>query len=161
MNKRQATSRKFQGGLRTLLHALLVSLILFNCSGEKSANEETLDRLNQKELQLYTAGRQLYTQYCQNCHMEDGNGLGQLIPPLATSDYLLDDLERAARIIKYGQKGPIVVNRKDYNQPMPANPQMTNQEIQMILTYIGNAWGNQSEVLTVEAIQAALQAEEN
>jgi len=157
MNKLQVSNFKLQGALLTLL----LSLTLLNCSGEKSANEETLDRLNQKELQLYTAGRQLYTQYCQNCHMEDGNGLGQLIPPLANSDYLLNDLEQATRVIKYGQRGPIVVNNKAYNQPMPANPQLTHQEIQMILTYIGNAWGNQSSVLAVEEIQGALQAEEN
>ena len=67
--------------------------------------------------------------------MDEGNGLGQLIPPLANSDYLLEDLARAVRIIKFGQKGPIEVNGKSYNQPMPANPQLTNQEIQMLLAY--------------------------
>jgi len=142
--------------------ALLLALSSFfwSCSNEKSANEQTLERLNQTELQLYTNGRQIYERTCQNCHMEDGNGLGQLIPPLAKSDYLLSDLNRAARIIKYGQKGPIEVNGKSYNQPMPANPQLTNQEIQMLLAYIGNAWGNQADVLEISEIQAALKADE-
>lgn len=154
MNKLSASNSLF----RALTLVLLATL--FGCGGEKSINEQTLTRLDQKELQLYTNGRQLYTRYCQNCHMEEGQGLGQLIPPLAKSDYLLDDLGRAARIIKYGQRGPIVVNEKSFNQPMPANPQLTNQEIQMILTFIGNAWGNKSETLLVSEIEAALEVEE-
>lgn len=126
------------------------------CSGEKSVNQQTLDRLSQKELQYYTNGRQLYSQYCQNCHMEEGQGLGRLIPPLALSDYLMSDLARSAKIIKWGQKGPIVVNGISYNQPMPANPKLTPAEIQMLLAYIGNAWGNSSDMLSVEEIQTAL-----
>lgn len=156
MSKLHAFGTKLQGNLTILL----LTLTLLSCGGEKSANEQTLDRLTQKELQLYTNGKQLYEGYCQNCHMQDGKGLGQLIPPLANADYLLNDLGRAARIIKYGQKGPIEVSGKTYNQPMPANPNLTHQEIQMLLTYIGNAWGNQAEVLSVNDIQAALEVQE-
>lgn len=155
MSKPQAFGPKLQGTLTILL----LTLALLSCSGEKSVNEQTLDRLDQKELQLYTNGKQLYERYCQNCHMAEGDGLGQLIPPLAKADYLLEDLGRAARIMKYGQKGPIEVNKLAYNQPMPANPNLTNQEIQMLLTYIGNAWGNQSDALSIKEIQNAIQAE--
>ena len=140
---------------RLLLMVLLGSSLL-GCGGKKSVNEETLDRLNQKELQLYTNGRQLYTRYCQNCHMTEGQGLGQLIPPLAKADYLLENTSRAARIIKFGQKGPIQVNGKMYNQPMPANPNLTNQEIQMLLAYIGNAWGNEAKIMGIKEIESAL-----
>lgn len=137
----------------------LLPIVVLACSGEKSANESTIDRLSQKELQYYTNGRQLYTKYCQNCHMEEGEGLGRLIPPLAKSDYLISDLGRAAQIIKYGQKGPIVVNGIAFNQPMPANPKMTNSEIQMILAFVTNAWGNQSDILSIEEIERAIAEE--
>jgi len=156
MNRERVSSFGFRG----LVPFLLFTLTMVSCGGDKSVNEQTLDRLDQKELQLYTNGRQLYTRYCQNCHMEDGQGLGQLIPPLAKADYLINDLSRAARLIKYGQKGPIEVNGKTYNQPMPANPKLTNQEIQMLLTYIGNAWGNSSKILAINTIEEALTAEE-
>ena len=85
--------------------------------------------------------------------MEKGEGMGRLIPPLAKSDYLLDNLAEASRIIKYGQKGLIVVNGIEYNQPMPANPKLTNAEIQMLLAYIGNAWGNETQIITVSTIE--------
>ena len=135
---------------------LLLICLLYSCSGERSVNEQTLERLSQKELQYYTNGKQLYTKYCQNCHMEKGEGMGRLIPPLAKSDYLLDNLAEASRIIKYGQKGLIVVNGIEYNQPMPANPKLTNAEIQMLLAYIGNAWGNETEIITVSTIEEVL-----
>lgn len=150
----------FKYGDWKLLLSCTLLITMFSCGGEKSANEQTLDRLSNKELQLYTSGRQIYTEYCQNCHMDEGQGLGQLIPPLAKSDYLLADIARAAKVIKYGQKGPILVNGKEYNQPMPANTQLTNQEIQMLLAYVGNAWGNQSKILSVNEIQEALKAED-
>ena len=35
------------------------------------------------------AGKRLYEQHCQSCHMPDGKGLGKLIPPLAGADYVL------------------------------------------------------------------------
>ena len=152
-------SKQVQGSKFEVLRFTLftfLTIALFSCGGEKSTNEQTLDRLDQKELQYYTNGRQLYTKYCQNCHMEEGEGLGRLIPPLAKSDYLMSDLGRAARIIKYGQKGPITVNGMEFNQPMPANPKLTNAEIQMLLAYIGNAWGNQSEIISVQEIQKAV-----
>lgn len=88
--------------------------------------------------------------------MEKGEGMGRLIPPLAQADYLLNDLAGAARIIKYGQKGPIIVNGIEYNQPMPANPQVTNVEIQMLLSYIGNAWGNETKVVSLSEIEKVL-----
>ncbi len=138
------------------LSILILITILSSCGGEQSANEQTLDRLDQKELQYYTNGRQLYTKYCQNCHMGEGQGMGRLIPPLAQSDYLLNDLSGAARIIKYGQKGPIKVNGVEYNQPMPANPKLTNAEIQMLLAYIGNAWGNESQIISISEIEESL-----
>lgn len=88
--------------------------------------------------------------------MENGEGLGTLIPPLKNSDYLMNHIAKAARIIKYGLKGPIKVNGIDYNQPMPANPDMTSLEIQELLVYISNAWGNKAELVTLEEIEKNL-----
>jgi len=134
--------------------SLLLAFLVINCSsGEKSDNEDVHSRLDTKGLQLFSNGKQLYTRYCQNCHMENGEGLGTLIPPLKNSDYLLSDVTKAARTIKYGLKGPIRVNDINYNQPMPANPDMTSIEIQELLVYISNAWGNKAELVTLNEIE--------
>ncbi|MBO3699003.1 cytochrome c [Roseivirga sp. E12] len=133
---------------------LLITFIFMGCgSGTKSDNEDVHSRLDTKGLQQFSNGKQLYTRYCQNCHMENGEGLGTLIPPLKDSDYLLNDVAGSARTIKYGLKGPIKVNSIDYNQPMPANPDLTSLEIQELLIYISNAWGNKAEPITLEAVE--------
>ena len=45
-------------------------------------------------------------------------------------------------IISNGQAGKIVVNGIEYNQVMPSNPKLLDDEIAELITYIGNAWGN-------------------
>ncbi len=151
--KSEDRSRKTEvGGLKFLLCIPL--LITLACgSGETSNNENVHSRLDTKGLQQFSAGQRLYTKYCQNCHAENGEGLGTLIPPLKNADYLLNDVASSARTIKYGLKGPIIVNGIDYNQPMPANPDLTSLEIQELLVYISNAWGNKSELVTLEEVE--------
>ena len=36
-------------------------------------------------------GKELYVTNCQSCHMEEGQGLEGVYPPLAKSDYLMAD----------------------------------------------------------------------
>ena len=86
--------------------------------------------------------------------MEDGSGLGSLIPPLKNSDYLFNNTPGSIRSIKYGLKGPIEVNGIKYNQPMPGNPNLTNIEIQELMIYITNAWDNPGKKLSLADIES-------
>ncbi|MFY0593494.1 c-type cytochrome [Roseivirga sp.] len=133
---------------------------LISCGGssEKSDNQNVQDRLSREELKLFAVGQQLYTRYCINCHMEDGQGLGKLIPPLKDADYLLNNILATSRIIKYGMKGPILVNGQEYNQPMPGNPSLTPFEILELQVYISNAWGNESKVLSLKEVEDYLKS---
>ncbi len=137
----------------------LLVMIIF-CWGCQPGNSEksATDNLSQKGRHYYSNGKVLYETLCSNCHGEDGTGFKALIPPLKKSDYLLEDLNRAAIIIKFGQRGPITVNGQEFNQPMPANPKLTNIEIAELITYIGNSWGNASEEMTIAKVEAALAA---
>jgi mono/diheme cytochrome c family protein len=91
----------------------------------------------------YPQGEILYKNFCANCHMEDGNGLGKLIPPLAESDYIKNNQDHLACIIRYGIKGEIIVNGIIYNQEMPGEKVLTDFEINNIINYINYSWGNQ------------------
>lgn len=161
MKKPGARKRKAEvKSLHVLLLLCSLSGILFGCgSGKESNNENVQSRLNNKELKYFSNGKQLYTRFCSNCHMENGEGLGKLIPPLKNADYLLQDVAAAARTIKFGLKGPIRVNAIEYNQPMPANPDLTSLEIMEILIYISNAWGNESEVVSLPEVEAAIKGQ--
>lgn len=146
------------GGLRSLIVLITLAILTACGSGEKSDNGNVQSRLSTKDLKYFAVGQQLYTNYCINCHMEKGEGLGTLIPPLKNSDYLLNDVLGAARTIKYGLRGPIQVNGIDYNQPMPANPDMTSFEIHELLIYISNAWGNESKVISLSEVENLIQS---
>jgi|GEM_PF-601104 len=95
-------------------------------------------------------GRNLYDQHCANCHMEDGRGLRQLIPPLAGADYLRDNPAAVVRGIRRGMVGEMVVNGKVYNQPMPGNIEISEFQIVNIVNYINQAWGNDYGNVTVD-----------
>lgn len=103
----------------------------------------------------YAQGRRLYEVHCQNCHMEDGQGLENVIPPLAQADYLLDHQELIPCIILRGQEGEITVNGVVYDQYMPGKDynavQLTN-----LVNYINNAWGNNYGVVRLDSIQIAV-----
>lgn len=98
-------------------------------------------------------GHALYDQHCANCHMEEGGGLRQLIPPLAGADYLRDNPRQSVRGIRYGMQGALVVNGITYDQPMPGNKELTAIQIANIMNYVNNAWGNDYGTVTVGEVR--------
>ncbi|GAB4133159.1 MAG: hypothetical protein OHK0045_13650 [Raineya sp.] len=88
--------------------------------------------------------------------MEQGEGLARLIPPISKSDWLAHNTEKLACIIRNGQNGEIIVNGINYNQPMPANPKLTDIEIHNIINYIVRNFGNASPKRSLEQIQQDL-----
>ena len=102
-------------------------------------------------------GKETYKRLCANCHGENGEGLQGLIPPLAGSDYLKNNKQIVACIVKNGMNGEIEVNAKKYNQAMPAiSNNITPADIANISNYILNSWGNNYGELTLPEVQAQL-----
>ena len=112
-----------------------------------------------KEAQL-ERGKQTYMQTCFACHLPDGKGMPNVFPPLAGSDFLLADRDRATRIVLKGLTGPVTVNGTTYNSAMP--PQegvLTEQQIADVLTYVYNTWGNQGDAFTVDDVRRVKNAQ--
>lgn len=103
-------------------------------------------------------GHALYDTHCANCHMEEGEGLRQLIPPLAGSDYLRENRRKVVHGIVHGMEGPMVVNGISYNQPMPGNEELTEFQIVNIVNYINQAWGNDYGTITVAEAREWMEA---
>jgi mono/diheme cytochrome c family protein len=82
------------------------------------------------------SGYQLYEKNCSNCHQTDGSGLAKLYPPLANADFIKNNLNMLDSIIKYGQKGAIMVNGIEYNMAMPASKNLSDFEIKQIRSYV-------------------------
>lgn len=113
---------------------------------------------SQCEVQPYKQGEILYNIFCANCHIEDGTGLGALIPPLAQADYVQADPLAMACIIRHGIAGEMVVNGVRYEGEMAGIEKLTEFEITNIINYINQAWGNDYGVVKLAEVRAALEA---
>ena len=112
-------------------------------------------------------GARLYGQHCASCHGEQGQGLGQLIPPLAGSDYLAQHPRELACIIRWGLRGPIVVNGVAYNQQMlgvqdtATHHHLSPAQVTNLLNFLESHWGNRpgpAGVRTIAGTEAELRA---
>ena len=86
-------------------------------------------------------GKRIYNSTCLPCHQENGQGVPSAFPPLAASDYLNADVNRAIGIVLNGKSGEIVVNGKKYNSIMTKQI-LQDAEIANVMTYIYNSWNN-------------------
>ena len=100
-----------------------------------------------KEQQIQ-AGAVLFKGTCSVCHQDNGDGIPDVFPPLAKSDWLMKDRERAIAVVLNGLSGPVTVNGKTYNSVMPPMSQLNSDEVANILTYVTNSWGNSGPAIT-------------
>jgi len=100
------------------------------------------------------AGEQLFRGTCSVCHQPHGNGLPNVFPPLAKSDFLMANKQRAIEVVLKGLTGPVTVNGKQFNSVMPPMSQLRDDEIANILTYVRNAWGNQGDQVSAAEVTA-------
>jgi nitrite reductase (NO-forming) len=103
--------------------------------------------------EIIQKGQRIYNQNCMACHQAGGTGLAGVFPPLAKSDYLLADKQRAIRQVLQGSSGPMKVNGKMYNSAMPAQ-NLSDDEVAMVLSFVMNSWGNAGEMVTSAEVKA-------
>jgi cytochrome c551 len=139
------------------LAGLAIIFLAFSCAPKSSDETNTLAQISDPEVMKFAIpGKQLYENYCGNCHQADGKGLGKLIPPLRDADYFKASVHRTVWIIRHGQKGEIMVNGEKYNQAMPANPNLKPLEIAQISTYLYNIWGMNEGVIVSSDVEKYL-----
>jgi len=90
-------------------------------------------------------GQQVYAGNCMSCHMENGEGVEGAFPTLVKTEFVTGDVQRLAKIIVQGQNGEINVNGVTYNMEMPAQGNLSDQEIADVANYIRNSWGNKTK----------------
>tara|TARA_B100000925_G_scaffold258525_1_gene213522 strand:- start:355 stop:756 length:402 start_codon:yes stop_codon:yes gene_type:complete len=97
-------------------------------------------------------GEEIYNDFCIQCHLNTGEGVSGVFPPLAKSDFLVNNIEISIKGLKYGMSGPIVVNGEEYDGVME-DQGLGDDEIADVLNYILNSWGNQyNEIITLEQV---------
>ncbi|TDR23384.1 cytochrome D1 domain-containing protein [Marinicella litoralis] len=150
---------------RSLLHAgLIVGMFtgISACAAEQPAATDALAE-HKAEMMAGTtdlasqiaAGEKIYQTYCTACHQANGQGLAGAFPPLAQSDYLLADKNRAISTVIGGLSGEITVNGKTYNAVMPNLSYLKDEEVANVVTYVMNSWGNQGFQVSTAEVMAA------
>jgi mono/diheme cytochrome c family protein len=99
------------------------------------------------------AGRRLFTSICAACHQPTGLGRPNVFPPLAGSDYLNANKDRAIQTVIFGRQGEVVVNGQKFNNSMPSFP-LTDGDIANVLTFVYNSFGNSGLEVTPEEVNA-------
>jgi nitrite reductase (NO-forming) len=97
-------------------------------------------------------GQRVYDQNCAACHQPNGEGIPAAFPPLAQSDFLLEDKQRAINVVLNGRQGEIKVNGKTYVGAMPA-VKLDDGAAANVVNYILNSWGNKGGNVTVEDVK--------
>ena len=120
------------------------------------ACEEKIDPTLQMSI---TRGKEIYSDFCVQCHLPDGKGVPNAFPPLALSDFIDTQLEASIAGLKYGMQGAIVVNGETYNGNMPAQG-LDDTEIADVMNYIRNSWGNQYRKLVTPSDVAQISKSE-
>lgn len=91
---------------------------------------------------------------CQTCHQENGEGLPNLYPPLAGSEWLTGDAAMPIAIVLHGMQGEITVKGQKYNNVMAPWASLSDAQIAAILTYERSSWGNSAPAVTAEEVAA-------
>ena len=103
--------------------------------------------------QMLEKGGRIFTEVCAACHQPQGQGLPGAFPPLAKSDYLRADKQRAIGIVKNGISGELTVNGVKFNGVMP-KLNLDAVSIAAVLTYVRSNFGNTGDAVTVEEVNA-------
>ncbi|HLZ54374.1 MAG TPA: c-type cytochrome [Verrucomicrobiae bacterium] len=98
-------------------------------------------------------GKRLFTSVCAACHQPTGRGLPNVFPPLAGSDFLNADKNRAIQTVIFGRQGEVVVNGLKFNNSMPSFP-LTDQDIANVLTFVYNSFGNSGLEVTPAEVKS-------
>jgi len=109
---------------------------------------------------LYSQGEKIYSTICIACHQINGQGLKMLAPPLVDSEWVTGSEKRLIALVLDGMIGPVTVNGKVYTVPevapiMPGlriNPELDDEKIAGILTYVRNTWGNSAPPVSQKAV---------
>ena len=101
-------------------------------------------------------GKKMYETRCLVCHQADGGGVPNMNAPLdGATNVVGNDIARMVRIIKKGYNEKVALDGFYYSNAMTANPDLSDEEIANVLTYIRGSWSNKAKKVTIAEVKAA------
>lgn len=108
-----------------------------------------VNEIRQYRQEKWAQGKEIYTDFCVQCHGANGKGDANNFPPLDGSDWLTKKRTQSIHAVKYGQSGEILVNKIKFNNTMPPMG-LSNKEVADVMNYIMNSWSNKQDKIVTE-----------
>lgn len=98
-------------------------------------------------------GKVVYEKNCLACHQVNGAGVPRMNPPLIKTKHVLGDKIKLIQIVIKGYDEEVEINGEFYNNPMPAQVQLNDQQVADVLTYVRNSFGNKANAVTISEVK--------
>ena len=110
--------------------------------------------VNTISAQNMSNGKKIYETRCLVCHQADGGGVPNMNAPLdGASNVVGNDIARMVKIIRGGYNERVALDGYYYSNTMTANPDLKDQDIADVLSYIRNSWSNKASKVTLAQVQ--------
>jgi mono/diheme cytochrome c family protein len=101
-----------------------------------------------------TRGKTVYDTYCLPCHQADGSGVPTMNPPLVKTSWVLGNKTILIEQVLKGSTGKVVIDGEKFHGAMPAQTQLTDEQIADVLTFVRNSFGNKASIVTPAEVKA-------
>lgn len=99
-------------------------------------------------------GQVVYAKTCLSCHQVDGSGVPNMNPPLIKTKWVLGSKTVLIHQVLKGSSGKVEIDGDTFRNTMPPQPQLTDQQIADVLTYVRNSFGNKASRVTAAEVKA-------
>ncbi len=145
-------------GLRWVRLDVVVGALLLGCGGDRKAPEPVVGEAVPSTAAASTAtpsapvsaGEVAYGR-CVVCHTATGEGVPNVFPPLAGSEWVTGPAARPIAVVLHGLQGAVTVKGVTYTNAMMAygtGVPMSDAEVAAVVTHIRSSWGNAASAVT-------------
>lgn len=99
-------------------------------------------------------GKKVYGTYCLACHQADGSGVPNMNPPLIKTSWVLGSKAVLVQQVLKGSANKVEIDGETFHNTMPAQAQLTDQQIADVLTFVRNNFGNKASIVTPAEVKA-------
>lgn len=106
-----------------------------------------------KAAKFDAAGAVTYAQQCMTCHLADGNGQGEYLPPLAGNPVVADPSPASLiNIVLNGSQVVVIDGMPDAYRMPQYRVLLSDQEVADVVSFIRAGWGNAGAKVTAAAV---------
>jgi mono/diheme cytochrome c family protein len=149
------TENKFLMKQLTGAAVLMMALMSFQTAPKKQVPAKPAHTPVGTMKMVMNRGNAVYLQQCLACHQANGGGVPNLNAPLAGASAVKgNDKAKLIRIVLKGMTDRIEIDGEEYSNNMAPHPELTDQQIADVLTFVRNSWGNKASAVTPSEVKA-------